>query len=89
VIERAKRLVPYFSKRGWFVTSGKSNSILINIPGDQSFDYDQIRMADIIGQSNLEYNPTGLKVTIVTYMFFHHLKLVGKFTVLPSQEFDI
>lgn len=83
VMERAKSIAPYFAKRGWFVTSGKSNSILINVPGDQDFTYNKIELADILAQSDISCQPTGLKMTAVTYMFFHHLKLVQSINVLP------
>ncbi|RZJ77183.1 MAG: hypothetical protein EOO20_29110 [Chryseobacterium sp.] len=89
VMERAKSIAPYFAKRGWFVTCGKSNSILINIPGHQEFNYNKIELADILAQSDFSCQPTGLKMTVVTYMFFQHLKLVKSFDVLPGQEFDV
>lgn len=42
VIERAKRLAQYFSKRSWFVTSGKSNSVLVNIMEAGAISYDEL-----------------------------------------------
>lgn len=89
IIERAKRLAPYFAKRNWFVTAGKSNSILINIMEVAPISYDAERLAQIIAESDMHIDETGLPVNDIKYIFYHNGRQYKTFTVYDIREFDV
>ena len=89
VIERVKRLAPYFAKKGWSVVAGKNNSILINIlqQGVKSFDAEVF--ANMIIEADLHIEATGLKTNDIEYMFYNQGKNFGSFVILDEREFDV
>lgn len=89
VIERAKRLAPYFAKRKWFVTAGKSNSILINMMEDAPISYDAEQLAQIIAESDMHIEETGLLVNDIKYIFYHGGRQYKSFTVYDIREYDV
>lgn len=86
---RAVLLGGYFKTRGWNVAEGKNNTILFYIPSTQQCNYSQQDLADIIAESDFHVPETGLKMSYVTYMFFHHGRLYTQLEVLPTHEYDI
>jgi hypothetical protein len=89
VIERARRLAPYFAKRGWTVASGKNNSILINISQEGIIAFDAERFANIIIEADLHIEETGLKTNDIEYVFFRQGKHFGTLIIQDVREFDI
>ena len=89
VIERARRLAPYFAKRGWTVASGKNNSILIHISEDGIRAFDAAVFANIIIEADLNIKATGLKTNTIEYVFYNMGKYFGSFTIEDVREFDI
>ena len=89
VITKAKLLAEHFSARVWIVTAGKSNCILIYIPSGKPYQYTVDQFAQIIAESDFHVPETRLKLSDVTYMFFHQGTLIEKVEVLPGREFDI
>jgi len=85
---RCKLLSFYFSKRGWVVSDGTNNNILFYVSSDQPFLYTTEQLANIIAQSDFYIEPTGLKMSGVSYLFYHQGKLVNEVIVLPCIEFD-
>jgi hypothetical protein len=86
---RAVLLAEYFATRRWLVAEGKNNCVLFYIPSDQQFHYSKQQIADIIAESDHHVIPTGLKLTIVIYMFYQKGELRTKVEVLPMAQFDI
>jgi hypothetical protein len=89
VIERAKRLAAYFVKKGWFITAGKNNSILINILDANITHFKDEIYAEIILQSDLYVEETGLKTNEIEYVFYNQGKHLGSFTIYDTREFDV
>lgn len=89
VKERAKRLAPYFAKRNWFVTAGKNNSILINMMEEEAPSYDLETLAEIISESDLHVEETGLRTNDIEYSFYHSGKLYRSLTIYDIREFDV
>ena len=89
VIVRAKRLAPYFAKRNWFVTAGKSNSILINIMEDAPISYDAEQLAQIITETDMHIKETGLPVNDIEYIFYHNGRQYESFTIFDVRDFDV
>ncbi|KIA90925.1 hypothetical protein OC25_23790 [Pedobacter kyungheensis] len=89
VIAKAKLIHPYFADKGWFSTHGKNNCILINIAPDENANYTKSELANIISEAEDQSPRTGLIRSSITYIFFHHLLLVAKVTVLPGSEIDL
>lgn len=85
---RCKLLSVYFSKRRWIVSDGKSNNILIYVSSDEPFLYTTDQLADIIAESDLHIESTFLKMSSVTYLFYHKGELVNEVMVWPCIEFD-
>lgn len=89
VIERAKRLAPYFAKRRWFLTAGKCNSILINIMEDGPVTYDVEQLAQIISDSDIHVKETGLPVDNIRYIFYYKGRQYEAFTIYDTREYDV
>lgn len=89
VVERARRLAPYFAKRGWTVVSGKNNSILIPISEDWIRSFDAAVFANIIIEADLHIKETGLKTNIIEYIFYNMGKCFGSFIIGDIREFDV
>lgn len=89
VIERAKRLAQYFSKRSWFVTAGKSNSVLVNIMEAGAISYDAEQLAQIIAESDMHIEETGLPVDDIKYIFYRNGSQYEMFTIYDLREFDV
>lgn len=88
VIQKAKLISPFFKNRGWFITAGKNNCILINIPADDDYNYTKHELANMVAEAEDQSPKTGMVRTMVTYMFFHHLVLLTSVTVLPGSRID-
>ena len=89
VIERAKRLNAFFKNIGWTVTAGKNNCILIYIASDRPYQYTPDQFAEIIGESDYHVEATGLKLSSVTYIFYHRGEKLQEIEELPGKEFDV
>lgn len=90
VLERAAQIGSYLAaKKKWFIVAGKNNCILINLPSDDVLIPSQKELAQILAEAYIHCKPTGLKRSVITYMFFHHLRLVNKVTVMPGSEYDV
>lgn len=90
VIERARQLGSYLaSEKKWFVVAGKNNCILINLPSEDVLIPSQRQLSQILAEAYIHCKPTGLKRSVITYMFYHHLQLVCKVTVMPGSEYDV
>ena len=89
VIERAKRIATYFAKRNWFVTAGKSNSILINMMEDAPISYDAEQLAQIIIESDMHIQETGLPVNNIRYVFYEKGRQYESFTIYDTRKFDV
>jgi len=85
---RSKLLSVYFAKRRWVVSDGKSNNILIYVSSEQPFLYTTNQLANIIAKSDLHIEPTGFKMSSVTYLFYHQGELVNEVIVWSCIEFD-
>ena len=85
---RCKLLSVYFSKRGWVVSDGKNNNILVYVSSERSFFYTSDQLANIIAKADLHIEPTGLKMSSVTYLFYLQGTLVNEVMVWPAIEYD-
>lgn len=85
---KAVLLAEYFAQRNWMVVEGKNDSVLLYIPSDQICDYTLDELADIIAQSDFHITETGLRMTSISYTFFHRGKFYKEVVELPTKEFD-
>jgi len=85
---RTKLLAEYFSSRGWVLSTGSGNTVLIYISSKTPFTYTQDQLATIIAETDFHIEPTGLKMTDITYLFYHQGTLVEEISVMPGSEFD-
>ena len=85
---RCKLLSVYFGKTRWVISDGKNNNILVYVSSDDPFLYTTDQLADIIAESDLHIEPTFLKMSSVTYLFYHQGELVNEVMVWPGIEFD-
>jgi len=86
---RALLLAEYFSQRGWLVTAGKNNCILIYVQNEEIYNFTADQLMETICESDWHIAGTGLKTSPVTYMFYHRGEFYKKFEVLSSSEYDI
>lgn len=86
---RTVLLAEYFGKRGWLVTGGENNCIMFYVPDAKILLYSKSQLATIIGESDYHIKETGLRMSGVTYRFYHQGKLVNEIEVWPLHEFDL
>jgi hypothetical protein len=86
---RALLLAEYFGQRGWLVTAGKNNCILIYVQNDNISNYSADQLMEIISESDWHVKETGLRTSFVTYMFYHKGEFYKKIDVFSSGEYDI
>ena len=86
---RALLLAKYFSQRGWLVTAGKNNCILIYVQNEDIYNFTEDQLMEVICESDWHIAGTGLKTSPVTYMFYLRGEFFKKFEVLCSSEYDI
>lgn len=85
---RTKLLAEYFSSRGWVLSTGSNNTVLIYISSKNPFTYTQDQLAAIIAETDYHIEPTGLKMSEITYRFYHQGTLVEEISFMPGSEFD-
>ena len=85
---RTKLLAEYFSSRGWVLSTGSNNTVLIYISSKSPFTYTQDQLAAIIAETDYHIEPTGLRMSDITYLFYHREALMEEISVVPGSEFD-
>ncbi|WP_426330114.1 hypothetical protein [Pedobacter sp. R-06] len=86
---RALLLAEYFGQRGWTVTAGKNNCILIYVPADKIFNYTADQLMTVISESDFHVKETGLKTSFVSYRFYYKGEFYKKLDVFSRGEYDL
>lgn len=86
---RAILLAEYFSQRGWVITAGKNNCILIYIQDEKLSECTSDQLMELIAESDYYVKPTGLKTSGVTYRFYLKGDFLKSLDVFPTGKFDV
>jgi hypothetical protein len=85
----AKSISKHLAQKGWVIVAGQNNIILIYANAKKQFLYTDDELMDIIYAVELVAPATGLRMSLVQYLFYHKGKLVNSATVLPGKEYDL
>jgi len=85
---RTKLLAEYFSIWGWVLSTGRGNTVLIYISSKLRLHIPKTNWLQLLLRRITISEPTGLKMTDITYPFYHQGTLVEEISVMPGSEFD-
>ncbi|QIL37878.1 hypothetical protein G7074_00390 [Pedobacter sp. HDW13] len=86
---RAVLLAEYFSPRGWVVTAGKNNCILIYVQDEKLSECNSDKLMEIIAESDYYVKSTVLRTSGVTYRFYLKGDFLKSLDVFPTGKFDV
>jgi hypothetical protein len=78
---RVKLLRNYFRPKGWIVSEGMNDTVLIYVSSEEPIPFDSDELMSMIRESDHHCKPTGLKMAFISYRFYHRSIFVNRIDV--------